>query len=283
MNKTLYISDLDGTLLNERAEVSENSVRIINDFISSGGFFSFATARTVVTAVPMTEKININVPVVLMNGVCIYDTVKKEYIKTEKIPDSAFEKMTDILKRFDLSGFLFTINDGILETWYENLDSEYAKKFYEERTRKFGKKFIKTESFSLCAGKNAVYFSVTDTKEKLDPVYSLLRNTEGLHIDYYRDVYSSDSWYMELSSSEASKYNAVMYLRSRYGFDKVTGFGDNLNDLPLFRACDETWAVSNAREEVKQAASGIIKSNAEDGVALKISDIKKAALICCGR
>lgn len=283
MNKTLYISDLDGTLLNERAEVSENSVRIINDFISSGGFFSFATARTVVTAVPMTEKININVPVVLMNGVCIYDTVKKEYIKTEKIPDSAFEKMTDILKRFDLSGFLFTINDGILETWYENLDSEYAKKFYEERTRKFGKKFIKTESFYLCAGKNAVYFSVTDTKEKLDPVYSLLRNTEGLHIDYYRDVYSSDSWYMELSSSEASKYNAVMYLRSRYGFDKVTGFGDNLNDLPLFRACDETWAVSNAREEVKQAASGIIKSNAEDGVALKISDIKKAALICCGR
>jgi len=80
---------------------------------------------------------------------------------------------------------------------------------------------------------------------------------------------------MEVSSAKASKYNAVMFLRRKYGFDKIVGFGDNLNDLPLFRACDETYAVENARDEVKSAATGIIPSNTENGVALKISDLVK--------
>ena len=36
----------------------------------------------------------------------------------------------------------------------------------------------------------------------------------------------------------------------------------------MFSACDEAYAVSNAKEEVKKAASGIISSNTENGVAL---------------
>ena len=75
---TTMLFDLDGTLLDSRASVSDTTVRVLNELISSGGYFSFATARTAVTAVPLTEKININVPVVLMNGVCVYDTEKKE-------------------------------------------------------------------------------------------------------------------------------------------------------------------------------------------------------------
>ncbi|MDO5148223.1 MAG: HAD-IIB family hydrolase [Oscillospiraceae bacterium] len=278
MSKTLYISDLDGTLLDSSASVPDTTVRVLNELISSGGYFSFATARTAVTAVPVTRKININVPVVLMNGVCVYDTVKKEYVKTERIPDKSFEEMNSVLKKFSLSGFLFTINDGVLETYYENLDSESARKFYTERKQRYGKAFLKTDDFMKCADRNAVYFSVTDRKEKLEPVYSLMKNISGLHIDFYRDVYNDEFWYMEVSSAAASKYNAVMFIRKKYGFGKVIGFGDNLNDLPLFRACDETYAVENAGPEVKEAASGIIPSNTDNGVAVKICELLKKPL-----
>jgi len=278
MSRTLYISDLDGTLLGSSAEVSETTARAVNELTASGGYFSFATARTAVTAVPITESLNVNVPAVLMNGVCIYDTAKKEYVKIEKIPDKAFDEMISVLKNFHLSGFLFTITDGILETWYENLESENAKKFYKERTEKFGKTFRRVEDFAECSGMNTVYFSVTDTREKLDPVYALMKEVDGIHIDFYRDVYNSSFWYMEISSASASKYNAVMFVRRKYGFDKVVGFGDNLNDLPLFRACDETYAVANAREEVKKAATETIGSNTEDGVAVKICELLKRPL-----
>ena len=72
---------------------------------------------------------------------------------------------------------------------------------------------------------------------------------------------------MEVCSRNASKSHAVEYLRKAYGFQLVFGFGDNLNDLPLFKACDQSFAVMNAAPEVKAKASLVIESNQEDGVA----------------
>jgi hydroxymethylpyrimidine pyrophosphatase-like HAD family hydrolase len=90
---------------------------------------------------------------------------------------------------------------------------------------------------------------------------------DGLRIEMYKDIYSDDLWYLEVFSETASKYNAVQYLRKHCGFDKIVGFGDNLNDIPLFAACDECYAVANAKPEVKEIATGIIGSNNADGVA----------------
>lgn len=278
MSKTLYISDLDGTLLDSSAAVTEDTRSILNEVILSGGYFSVATARTAATAVPITSGININVPVVLMNGVCIYDTVKKEYVKIEKLSEPLLLKMFDVLGKYHLSGFLFSINNGVLETFYENLDSENARRFYEERTRRYGKYFTRVDDFLSCTDKNAVYYSVTDRYELLRPVCDELRGISGLHIDFYRDVYAQEYWYLEVSSADASKYNAVKYIREKYGFDRIVGFGDNLNDLPLFEACDEKYAVENAREEVRKAADGIIPSNNDNGVARKIYELLKKPL-----
>jgi len=46
----------------------------------------------------------------------------------------------------------------------------------------------------------------------------------------------------------------------------VVGFGDNLNDLPMFDACDECYAVANAKSEVKEKSTAIIGGNDGDGV-----------------
>lgn len=44
-------------------------------------------------------------------------------------------------------------------------------------------------------------------------------------------------------------------------------FGDGENDLDLFGAADEAYAVSNAAEKLKHAATAVIGSNEEDAVA----------------
>ena len=58
----------------------------------------------------------------------------------------------------------------------------------------------------------------------------------------------------------------MRFLREAYGYDSIVGFGDNLNDIPLFEACDRTYGVANAREALKAMATGVIGSNEEDGV-----------------
>jgi hypothetical protein len=58
-----------------------------------------------------------------------------------------------------------------------------------------------------------------------------------------------------------------MFLKEKYGFERIVSFGDNLNDIPLFRASDECYAVANAKAELKEIATSVIESNVNDGVA----------------
>ena len=51
----LFVSDLDGTLLNKASEVSENSRTIINELIEKGVKFTVATARTHATVIELLE------------------------------------------------------------------------------------------------------------------------------------------------------------------------------------------------------------------------------------
>jgi hydroxymethylpyrimidine pyrophosphatase-like HAD family hydrolase len=77
---------------------------------------------------------------------------------------------------------------------------------------------------------------------------------------------------LEAFSAAASKRNAVAYLREAYGYERVVGFGDNLNDLPMFEVCDVRVAVENARPEVKAAANHICGANDNDGVVRWIEE-----------
>ena len=69
--KRLFVSDLDGTLLNESAEISDVTVEIINREMEKGLHFTISTARTPTTALKIVESLNLKLPVMMMNGVLI--------------------------------------------------------------------------------------------------------------------------------------------------------------------------------------------------------------------
>ena len=265
--KTLYISDLDGTLLSPKAELTDLAKRAINEFCAAGGHFSIATARTAATVAGIFEGVDLSVPCILMNGVCVYDLAKKSYTKINYIPKTALVRLFEVIEKYRISGFLYTIKDKRLSTFYENTDSPGAKEFIEERVKKYNKPFTKIESFCDHINDGCIYYSVSDRYERLRDAKNEISAIEGIHIEFYRDIYNTDCWYMEVCSSTASKSHALRDIMQLYGYDRAVGFGDNLNDLPLFECCEERYAVSNARNEVKAAATHIIGSNSEDAVA----------------
>ena len=65
----------------------------------------------------------------------------------------------------------------------------------------------------------------------------------------------------------ASKAHGMQKVKELIGCDRVVVFGDALNDLPMFEAADEAYAVSNAAEQLKKVATDVIGSNEQDGVA----------------
>jgi hydroxymethylpyrimidine pyrophosphatase-like HAD family hydrolase len=161
---------------------------------------------------------------------------------------------------------MFSVKDNILLTRYENTSSPNAENFIKERVTKYGKRFDRVDDFSEYKT-DVIYYSLSDTEEKLRGVYDLLCTDKTLRTEFYRDVYNKNYWYLEVSSAAASKSHAVKKLRDSYNFNKVVSFGDNLNDLPMFEASNECYAVANAHEEVMRRAASVIKSNTDNGVA----------------
>jgi hypothetical protein len=74
---------------------------------------------------------------------------------------------------------------------------------------------------------------------------------------------------IEASAFGVSKASAVAELAARYGIgpESVVAFGDMPNDLPLLAWAGTSCAVSNAHPDVLAAASHVIGSCTEDGVA----------------
>lgn len=266
--KRLYISDLDGTLFNPKGEVTDFTADAINLLIDRGMYFAFATARSVYSAKPMTEKLKINVPCILMNGVSICslgaDESSQVYIRNNFISREASADVIDVFDRHNVRCFVYKIHGDILTAYFTEMTSEVMEAFAEERRRKFRKPFVQCEKFT--ADEDIVYFTTTGEYDTLLRVKNDIDELGDVDCTFYEDTYTKE-WYLEVFSSEASKYNGVKFLREKYGFDEIICFGDNLNDIPLFRASDVKIAVENAKPELKELADFIAPSNTENGVA----------------
>lgn len=262
--KTLYISDLDGTLFNNNAELSDFTIKTINSFTEKGGLFSAASARTFFTAMQILKPLKPSIPLVLMNGVMVYDLLKEEALNVYYFSDEAVKALNNALEKHNMTGFLYTFENNEQYTYYTEIFSDHAREFIELRIDRYNKEFKQVKSFRGI--ENVIYFSVAAEREKIEPLYKELKDCSELSAEFYRDVYNEGFWYLEFSSKEASKKNAVLWLKEKYNIDKIVSFGDNYNDLSMFEISDECYAVSNAKEDVKKAATAVIDSNINDGV-----------------
>ena len=65
MGKTLYVSDLDGTLLDGQERVPAFTRRVINRLAERGVAFTYATARSQHSADKVTQGLTKSLPVIV--------------------------------------------------------------------------------------------------------------------------------------------------------------------------------------------------------------------------
>lgn len=77
---TLYVSDLDGTLLRSNETISEYTNEIINSLTEKGMIFSYATARSLITAKKVTKGLTAKIPLIVYNGAFVIDNISEEIL-----------------------------------------------------------------------------------------------------------------------------------------------------------------------------------------------------------
>lgn len=264
--KTLFLTDLDGTFLNSNAEISERSAEIIDYITKQGVLFTVATARTHATVMKMFENIGLSCPLVLMNGVTIYDPIKRCILSSHAIPTETGKAIVREFRTRNIEPMLYFQNDNGLDIYYGKLTNDYQREYVSQRVDCIGKRFIHSETPVSLEDKNLVYIVCLDYYENIKEIYDALIKLDIAQCMFYPDNYS-DMYFLEIMSKEVSKASGALEVKKLLGADKLVAFGDNLNDIPLFEIADESYAVSNAKEQLKAFATSVIGSNDEDAVA----------------
>lgn len=260
---TLFLSDLDGTLLRSDTRLSAYTAGVVNGFVRSGALFSYATARSLETSLRVTEGIEVALPVIVHNGTFIVDRATGAPLWSLRFTREEREEIFGCFRRHGLFPIVYTVLGGKNRfSFYRKLCSEAQWRFILSRFGDERNREIFAEEQALDG--EVYYFACIDREEKLAAVCKELENK--YRCIFSRDIYTGDPW-LDVMHRDASKATAAVKLKELLHCDRLVCFGDEINDIPMFAVADESYAVANAAEGLKRVATGVIGSNDGDGVA----------------
>ena len=240
-DEIMLVSDLDGTLLNSKCELSKENIDAIKYFVENGGKFTIATGRAEFGVAPYTSKLSINIPGILYNGALAYDFQSDRPLWDDCLEDDVEDVVDNLLDIFPDMG---------VEVFHRG--QVYCVRECEETEKHSKKEEFIPHYVPLNMVPKPWYKIILAWKpEKLVEVERQLEGVTGS----FRSVYSEPQ-FLELLGKRVSKGNALRMLVEKLGLKmkNVVSIGDNLNDRELIEMAGVGFAVDNAHGELKKAA-----------------------------
>lgn len=265
--RTLYIADLDGTLLQNDQTLSDHTVETVNRLISRGMMVSVATARgTIGVQLVELSRLHFRVPIVMLGGVLLYDLYRHRILHSCEMSSGT---VSAILQAFRTQGRypqLYRRRGNEVHIFYTDLTPE--EESFIHRTDRQGHTFERFyHRVPYLKNTPAIFFSCQGTRAVQEEMAARLERIPGIRVMLYADTYHEDNWFLEICRDDADKGYGARRLCQRVGADRIVAFGDNHNDIPLFRAADLALCVANGSDEAKAVADRVIGANTEEGVA----------------
>lgn len=264
---TLILSDLDGTLLGPGAALSTTTRDGINDLVADGLLFTYATARSYVSAARVTDGLDVRVPITVSGGAFQLDPRTGAILNEERVPDDVMDTVLRLCREHRVVPIVYNGSPTAERAaWVEGEESDGMRRFLADRVG--DRRFRPATSWAQLPRDGVYYATIIGEAPAIAALVSdISAATSGsLSLIAQVDTHHPQDTYLELSAARATKAHAVAWLRDHLDVDRVVVYGDNLNDLPMFGAADEAYAVANAAPQVRAAATGVIGSNVDDGL-----------------
>lgn len=237
----LLALDLDGTLLNDRSEISPANEEWVRRAREAGITVIVSTGRGFESALPFAEQLGLDGPMINVNGGEIW---RKPYqLHRRTLLDA------DVVMR------LHRLAEQHGDTWFWAYSTEniYNKERWVDDT----------------PSRHWLKFGYhTENLDVLEAILGEIRTWGGLEIT------NSSPFNIEINPEGVSKAAAIEEVCRMIGCDmsEAVAVGDSLNDIAAIRACGLGVAMGNAQEEVKAAADVVTGTHLEDGVAYMIQE-----------
>ncbi len=271
---TLYISDLDGTLLGADSKVSSESAAILSRLIGQGVMFTVATARTPATVEPLLRDVAVTLPAIVLTGAAEWDLRSHRFTRIDYLSSDVARSIAECFERGGVEPFIYAASsDCHLDVYHASPQlSIVESKFVSERDHlRYKTMHIGVEPPATVVDCRSIMFLGIGDAPKIAGVAAMLEREGLCSISHYLDIFNPRVAYLEVLARGVSKASAVKRMSQRLGVDATVVFGDNLNDLPMMAVATRAVAVENACGRVRRYASEVIGPNTEDSVARYIA------------
>ena len=247
--------DLDGTLLNTKKELTENTRRVLREAIDAGILVLMATGRPY-TGIPAELR---NFPgihyALTSNGARVLDTDHNKLLIEQLLPMESAKKALRIFEKYDTLSEIYFDGQGYADPnmWNYVRTTRIAVPDIQDVIIKENRSMDKVQAlFADMEERAAAWKELSELKE-LELVGSL-------------------SYNIEINAAGVNKGTALVALGEMLGIprESIMACGDGDNDVHLLREVGFGVAMANAQPQVKEAADYITASNDEDGVARAI-------------
>ena len=261
-----YISDLDGTLLDNPKRLSQEYIDRLNMMIDEGLKLTIATGRDLKKTKKAIGGLHLNYPVILTNGALMADFNTDTYLDITTIENNIVSGIMAISKHLNIPPIVFALYD-------QKEDKIHFNK------GKWGKKGIinlKPEIYENYGAMKVVSMQFHTTKKVLDQMKKEIAQEyeDKINLIYIEDV-SYKHWglaekfyWLEINSIEAGKHNMIKKFAKEENIklQDITFFGDNHNDLKSMKMVGYSVAIHDSPQELLDIANEIIGTNKEGSV-----------------
>jgi Cof subfamily protein (haloacid dehalogenase superfamily) len=264
----LLAIDLDGTLLDRQGEAKDEDVVAIKRLKARGVKVTILTGRLFSGALPSAELLGIDGPVGCADGSHVVQVKGQKTLLHHGIRGRAADRLRASLDRNDLVAFLFA-EDAIV---HDERGADYLP-------------YVRTWSTDLRYAHRVTEHPLWDSREGMTAVVALGREasigrtvadiqrdeTEAMQVSMFpfrRDADKSrEHWGMVARAAGGTKGTALAWMAAHYGIDieETVCVGDWLNDLPMLQRGGRSFAMGQAPDEVKKAATDVLERGIDTG------------------
>lgn len=275
-DKSLIVSDLDGTLMRDDGQVSEYSKSVIRELLAKGHMFTIASARSLVSIRRLFADVDLKLPVVSYNGAVVSHLGSSDYESVTALDASVFDEVLAIIDDMGLEPFVSTYAATAEHRYFRKIRNVGMNYVLNDLVENRDRRLVQVEEFSRARAEPILEINVIGNQAEAEAFYERMQKQIGSRVGYVRfeSRYNPGSFWVSLSSPMVSKAYGCEKLVREMGIDpkNLIVFGDEDNDKKMFVYAGESIAVANAIPEVKALASGHIGHCNDDSVAKYLAE-----------
>jgi len=265
----LICIDMDGTLLDNKHEISEENIKALKEAQARGVIIAVTTGRLFASANYYYSLLGIEGPIIASNGTYIRETSSAKFIFKDVFTFEESKELYEILCKTTLTPYFYTYNTAITPKAFpaNHTYMIFNKDVPQDSRIKFR---VSEDLMPLLKEYEDEILKAIVIEE--DDTETLFRVKEEIKALNKFEVVSSGANNFEIMKKGSSKGSAVKRLAESLNIkqEEVICIGDNENDLSMIRYAGLGIAMENGVDLLKKEANYITDTNLNSGVAKAI-------------